>query len=111
MKGLIFSLFIDLLDASPIEEILLGFGVLPGVVAEIIVAGVESYVIWYTTRSKALATIGFIESVVPGVDVIPFSTIAWTIKHGKWIAIGLLIIFLLVLYFVLSWLGWLKLPF
>lgn len=97
MIGLILSLIIDAIDASPLDEM-----TLIGVPA---VAIAEGAIIYYTTRSKTLAVIGIMESVVPVVDVIPFATIAWVIRHGKPIGIVLLLVFLAAIYLLRGWIG------
>ncbi|MBU4245534.1 MAG: hypothetical protein ABIF85_07100 [Nanoarchaeota archaeon] len=98
MLQLIASVLIDAIDASPIDEL--------SVVGIPAVAIAEGLIIYWTTKSKALAVTGMLESVIPVVDIIPFATISWIIKHGKLIGIILLAVLIVVMYL----LGWLALP-
>ncbi len=99
MLQLLASVIIDAIDASPLDEI--------SVVGIPAVAIAEGLIIYWTTKSKTLAVLGMMESVVPVVDVIPFATISWMIKNGK----ALLLIVLVLVIFALYLLGWLKMPF
>lgn len=97
MIGLVMSLLIDAIDASPLDELTL--------VGVPLVAIAEGGIIYYTTRSKTLAILGMAESIVPVVDIIPFATIAWVIRHGKMIGIALLILMLAAIYLLRGWIG------
>lgn len=94
MLQLLASVFIDAIDASPLDEI--------SVIGIPAVAIAEGLIIYWTTKSKSLAVIGMAESLIPVVDIVPFSTISWVIKHGKLIGIVFLVVLLAVLYL----LGW-----
>ncbi len=74
MLSYILPIAIDLIDASPFEETTL--------IGVPLVAIVEAGIIYYQTGNKWLALIGLAESIVPGVDVIPFATISKVIA-GK----------------------------
>ncbi len=98
MLQLLASVLIDAIDTSPLDEL--------SVVGIPAVAIAEGLIIYWTTKSKTLAAIGMVESVIPVVDVVPFATISWIIKNGKLIGIVLLVLLLTVLYL----LGWLRMP-
>jgi|GEM_PF-1774895 len=98
MLQLLASVLIDAIDASPLDEL--------SVVGIPAVAIAEGLIIYWTTKSKTLAVVGMMESVVPIVDIVPFATISWIIKHGKLIGV----IFLLLLIVVMYLLGWINLP-
>jgi len=97
MIGLILSLLIDVIDASPLDEI--------SVVGIPAVAIAEGAIIYYTTKSKTLAVMGMLESLVPIVDVTPFATISWIIRHGKLIGMILLALMLLAIWMLRGWIG------
>lgn len=99
MLQLIASVLIDAIDASPLDEV--------SVIGIPAVAIAEGLIIYWTTKSKALAILGMAESVVPGVDIIPFATISWMIKNGKLIGIIFLVLLLVIMYLI----GWINLPF
>lgn len=90
------SVAIDAIDASPIDEM--------SVLGIPLVAIAEGLIIYWATKSKALAIIGMLESVIPGVDIIPFATISWAIKNRKMIGVLFLIVLLVVMY-LLGWIG------
>lgn len=94
MLQLLASVLIDAIDASPLDEI--------SVVGIPAVAIAEGLVIYWVTKSKTLAIIGMLESIVPVVDVVPFATTSWIIRHKK--AIG--VVFLLLLLAIIYLLGW-----
>lgn len=97
MIGLIMSLLIDAIDASPIDEL-----TVIGIPA---VAIAEGAIIYYTTKSKTLAVIGMLESIIPIVDIIPFATISWIIRHKKLAGIIVLILLLAAIYLLRGWIG------
>jgi len=97
MIGLILSFLIDVIDASPLDEI--------SVVGVPAVAIAEGAIIYYTTKSKTLAVIGMLESAVPIVDVTPFATIAWIVRHGKLVGMILLVLLLAAIWLLRGWLG------
>ncbi len=68
MFSYLLPIAIDLIDASPFEETTL--------IGIPLVALVEAGVIYNQTGNKTLATIGFAESIVPGIDIIPMATIS-----------------------------------
>ncbi|NOR85582.1 hypothetical protein GQ473_05690 [archaeon] len=68
MLGYLVPILIDLIDASPFEEMTF--------IGIFLVALVEAGIIYHQTGNKMLAIIGFVESIVPGVDVLPMATIS-----------------------------------
>ena len=76
MIGYLLPILIDLVDASPFEEMtLIGIS---------LVALVEAGIIYHQTGNKTLATIGLVESIVPGVDILPMATISKLIAGKKY---------------------------
>ncbi|NOQ37933.1 hypothetical protein GQ472_03510 [archaeon] len=76
MLSYILPIAIDLIDASPFEEMTL--------IGVPLVAIVEAGIIYHQTGNKYLAVIGLIESVIPGVDILPFATISKVIFGKKY---------------------------
>ena len=97
MIQLLASIIIDAIDASPLDEMF--------VIGIPAVAIAEGLTIYWVTKSKTLAVIGMAESIVPVVDVVPFSTISWCIKHIKGIGIVILILMLAAIWLLRGWLG------
>ena len=76
MIGYLLPILIDLVDASPFEEMTL--------IGIPLVALVEMGIIYHQTGNKTLATIGLVESIVPGVDILPMATISKLIAGKKY---------------------------
>ena len=76
MIGYLLPILIDVIDASPFEEMTL--------IGIPLVALVEAGLIYYQTGNKTLATIGLVESVIPGVDILPMATISKLIAGKKY---------------------------
>ena len=76
MIGYLSPILIDLVDASPFEEMTL-IGIL-------LVALVEAGIIYHQTGNKTLTIIGFVESIIPGVDILPMATISKLIAGKKY---------------------------
>ena len=76
MMSYLLPILIDVIDASPFEEM--------SVLGVPAVAIAEAAIIYYTTRSKTLASIGLIESLIPGVDIVPFATLSRIVGGKKY---------------------------
>ena len=76
MIGYLLPILIDLVDASPFEEMTL--------IGIPLVAIIEAGIIYHQTGNKTLATIGLVESVIPGVDILPMATISKLIAGKKY---------------------------
>ena len=76
MIGYLLPILIDLIDASPFEEMTL--------IGIPLVAIVEAGLIYNQTGNKTLATIGLVESIIPGVDILPMATFSKLIAGKKY---------------------------